>query len=154
MGHPFDAPYALVKGEGNGMAIRKLGYVVLTLKFEQERNKWVGTCVELGTSTYGRSLKQTFEALNALVVEHLDILEELGEREQFFQKWDIEFYEVQPQPTQVRKAVPDDDWVRFIRTALASHPRTLASHYGPFYQPGVFPITQGKSESRSVLVGA
>ena len=62
-----------------------VGHVVLTLAFEQEDNKWVGTCIELGTSTFSRTLRQTQDDLRKLVVEHLNLLEQHGERESFFQ---------------------------------------------------------------------
>lgn len=116
------------------------GYVVLTMKFDREGTKWVGTCVELGTSTFTTTLKKTIEELDNLVVEHLNVLEELGERERFFRKWGIAFHKTEPAPQKVKPSVPDVDWQRFIREALASHPRTAGPHYGPFYQPGIFPI--------------
>ena len=74
------------------------GYVMLTLVSAREGNKWVGTCEELSTSTYARTLKQCNRDLDALVVEHLDLLEEEGERERFFKRWGIEI-----QPTKAPK---------------------------------------------------
>ena len=47
-------------------------YVKLTLMFEREGNKWVATCLELGTSTYGRTLERVEESIRRLVIEHLD----------------------------------------------------------------------------------
>ena len=63
----------------------------LDLHFEFERygNKWVGTCVELSTSTYARSRRKTSEALHQLVLEHLNLLEESGERNRFFDEWGL-----------------------------------------------------------------
>ena len=52
--------------EGGIVAAREIGYVTLTLSFEREGNKWVGTCLELGTSTFTRTLKQTQIDLKAL----------------------------------------------------------------------------------------
>ncbi len=63
--------------------------VVLNYQFTREGNKWVGTCVELGTSTYARSRRKTEEALYELVLEHLNLLEESGERPRFFDEWGI-----------------------------------------------------------------
>ena len=54
--------------------------VILHYQFTREGNKWVGTCLELGTSTYARSKRKTEEALYELVLEHLNLLEESGER--------------------------------------------------------------------------
>ena len=69
---------------------RAVGHVVLTLAFEREGNKWVGTCIELGTSIFSRTLRQTQDDLRKLVVEHLNLLEQHGERESFFKQWDLE----------------------------------------------------------------
>ena len=69
---------------------RAVGHVVLTLAFEQEGNKWVGTCIELGTSIFSRTLRQTQDDLRKLVVEHLNLLGQYGERESFFKQWGIE----------------------------------------------------------------
>ena len=68
------------------------GYVILTLKYEREGNKWVGTCHELGTSTFARTLKRCQQELTELVSEHLDVLEQVGQRERFFRDWEIEVY--------------------------------------------------------------
>ncbi len=34
------------------------GYVILTLKYEREGNKWIGTCHELSTRTFARTLRR------------------------------------------------------------------------------------------------
>ncbi len=62
----------------------------LHFEFERYRSKWVGTCVELSTSTYARSRRKTSEALSELVLEHLNLLEESGERNRFFDEWNIQ----------------------------------------------------------------
>ena len=110
------------------MQRRVLGYVVVNLKFEQEGNKWVGTCVELGTSTYSRSLKRTQEDLGTLVLEHLDLLEGVGERERFFKEWGIEFHKVKPKTHNFRVPVMEPWGLR--QTSVP----------GPLFQPGVFPV--------------
>lgn len=58
--------------------------VALTLRFRRERRCWTGECVELGTATYGRTLRQTRDELVELVALHLVTLEAIGERERFF----------------------------------------------------------------------
>ncbi|MCI0440063.1 MAG: hypothetical protein L0177_13180 [Chloroflexi bacterium] len=68
------------------------GYVVLTLQFEKEGGKWIGTCLELGTSTFARTLRQSKAEIEELVSDHLDLLEESGERQRFFEKWGIEMH--------------------------------------------------------------
>ena len=75
----------------------QLGQVVLTFAFERgDNNNWVGTCLELGTSTYASSLHEVEEALHELVTEHLSLLEQYGERERFFREWGIELHQAEP----------------------------------------------------------
>ena len=59
----------------------------LTFDFEREGRLWVGTCRELSTSTYGRNRHKVHDALKELVIEHLNLLEESGERGRFFDEW-------------------------------------------------------------------
>ena len=102
------------------------GYVELTLRFEREGNKWVGTCLELGTSTYARTLERVSESIKALVIEHLDLLEESGERERFFTEHNITLHRAKPQPHEV--PVPNVE---------AS---SLHGGIGPLFQPSIFPM--------------
>ncbi len=114
------------------MAAKGLGYVILTLSFEQEDRNWVGTCMELGTSTFARTLKQTQAELRELVVEHLDLLEEAGERKKFFQKWGIEMHPTKAAPKQFTIRGSGDHWKRLFGPTV--DPK------GPFLRPGVFPV--------------
>ena len=57
------------------MESRLPGYVTLTFSFEQEGIEWVGTCLELGTSTFADTLEECQVALEDLVTDHLDVLE-------------------------------------------------------------------------------
>ena len=68
------------------------GYVTLTLSFEQEGSEWVGTCLELGTSTFADTLEECQVELEELVTDHLDVLEEVCERERFFEEWGIDIH--------------------------------------------------------------
>ena len=110
------------------------GYVELTFMFEREGNKWVGTCLELGTSTYDRTLERVEESLHQLVTEHLNLLEEAQERERFFQKHGIVYREVKP------------------RTRKQHHILIPALHKGSprrqFFQPSIFRVP---STSRRVV---
>lgn len=101
--------------------------VQLTLAFTREGTRWVGLCVELGTSTYDRSLEKCEVALRTLVAEHLNLLEEAGEREAFFEQWGIETTAVKP--TNIVLRAEAEDWSQAESAAL-----------GPFYQPGIFPL--------------
>ena len=66
-----------------------VGYVDLTLKYEFEEEQWVGVCLELSTSTFADTLEEVQNNLTQLVVEHLNLLEDAGERERFFEEHDI-----------------------------------------------------------------
>ena len=65
------------------------GYVRLTFQFEREGSDWVGTCVELGTSTFGRSRRRVQQDLTELVTEYINVLEEDGTRERIFRENNI-----------------------------------------------------------------
>lgn len=114
------------------MPTKTVGYVFLTLRFEREGSKWVGTCLELGTSTFHRALKRCEEELRDLVIEHLNVLEEAGERERFFQKWGIVFRRTKTTPHEVIIRGSGQDWDRLFEGAAAP--------YGPFLKPGRFPV--------------
>ena len=70
-----------------------MGYVQLTYRFEKEGTEWVGTCIELGTSTFGRSLKRVKRDLEQMVIEYLNVLEEDGTRERIFRENNISMQE-------------------------------------------------------------
>lgn len=102
-----------------------VGYVELTLQFEREGRMWVGTCRELGTSTYSESFDQVQNDLCKLVEEHLDLLGEAGERERFFEKHGIRFFPRKPKPHDIR--LPDTG-VDLLRQMV------------PLFQPRIFRI--------------
>ena len=101
------------------------GYVVLTLRFGREGKKWVGTCLELGTSTYARTLGQTEKSLDKLIIEHMNLLEEAGEREQFFQEWGIQVHKTRP------------DTPEFV---IRDRAPTLPEEEPAYYGPRTFPV--------------
>jgi len=72
------------------------GYISLTLEFHKEKRQWVGTCQELGTSTFNRSFQEVNKRLDELVILHLNTLERTGERERFFKENNIKIYSVRP----------------------------------------------------------
>ncbi len=67
---------------------------IFTLRYEREGDQWTGVCEELGTSTYGRDRSQLRVELAELVVHDLNSLEADGERERFFERHDIEVFNV------------------------------------------------------------
>ncbi|MDA0987660.1 MAG: hypothetical protein O2783_00690 [Chloroflexi bacterium] len=128
------------------MAIEEVvGYVQLTLQFEREGNKWVGTCTELSTSTFARTLKQCQEALSALVIEHLNCLEEEGERPAFFKKWNIEIHPTRTTPSTVTIRGVGADWNQLFRGGVENQ--------GPLFQPRLFSIGSGIERHDRELAG-
>ena len=73
------------------------GYIILTFEFGKEGRRWTAYCRELGTATFGRSLKEAESRLEEAVTLHLSTLEEVGEKERFFEEHSIEFYTVKPE---------------------------------------------------------
>ena len=55
-----------------------VGTIVLTLSFQQEEDQWVGTCVELGTSTHAFSLQEADEEVAEAIALQLNEVERLG----------------------------------------------------------------------------
>ena len=112
------------------------GYVELTLQYEREGGKWVGTCLELGTSTYGNSLDRVRKDLETLVPEHLNLLEEAGERERFFEEHGIQFHHVIPEPREVQLPTISVD--------------LLLKELAPIFQPRIFPVEEASKELATV----
>jgi predicted RNase H-like HicB family nuclease len=83
-------------------------YVHLTLRFHVEGAEWVGVCVELGTSTFAHTLAECRSELEELVTDHLEVLEDIGERERFFAEWDIETHPDPVPPAEFTIRCPDD----------------------------------------------
>ncbi|HEC87935.1 MAG TPA: hypothetical protein ENI52_01305 [Thermoplasmata archaeon] len=86
--------------------MKKSGYIVVTFSFYQEGKRWVAYCEELGTATFGDSLPEAQRKLSAAVLCHLNTLEDVGERERFFRKYGIKFYEHKPKQKERRITVP------------------------------------------------
>ncbi len=83
------------------------GSVVLTFRFWTEAGQWVVECVELGRSTFGRTLNRTHDELKELVLLHLTTLEAISERDHFFRKQGIRVY-VDAPPAEVQSSMPVD----------------------------------------------
>ncbi|MGH2584895.1 MAG: type II toxin-antitoxin system HicB family antitoxin [Dehalococcoidia bacterium] len=111
---------------------RPAGFVVLTFEFHKEGHLWVGRCIELGTATDGRSLEEVEDELAELVSLHLEALEDVGERDRFFQTHGITLYASDP-PKEVERRVPVSDRQKLldfraieVRTPNVSRDRDLA----------------------------
>lgn len=110
----------------------KTEYVVLTLQFERADGGWVGTCIELSTSTSGDTLDEVQEALHDLVTLHLNTLEEVGERRRFFAEHDIELRRGEPTLSVVLPGF-NLDLARLWASDLS---------HAPLYQPHPFPFPE------------
>ena len=120
------------------------GYVVLTLVFEREGRKWVGTCEEMGTSTYARTLAQCRRELEALVADHLNLLEEEGERENFFEKWGIAVYPIRLPRREFDIHVSAETGDRLLK-------RPDAPSSPPFLLSMSFPLPAGRRAPKQAL---
>ena len=81
------------------------GYIGVTFEFRKEGRRWVGSCKELGTATFGRSIPETSRKLEEAVLLHLNTLEDVGERKRFFREHSIKFYRAKPE-YEVRIPIP------------------------------------------------
>ena len=76
--------------------MQTLGYVILNYEFRKEGRRWTACCQELGTATFGRSLAEAEKRLEEATTLHLDTLEDVGERDRFFEEHNIAYYETRP----------------------------------------------------------
>jgi hypothetical protein len=97
--------------------------VILTLVFSREGDEWVGVCRELGTSTFDTDLNKAKDELCEMVLDHLNGLEEVGERKRFFREHRIRVYK--------RRQTTRPPAERKIRLPV-----------GSFGGPVLFPISQ------------
>jgi len=98
------------------------GYVVLTLEFHKEGKKWVAHCKELGTATYGYTLNDAEEKLKEAVSLHLNTLEDVGEREKFFKKHNIQYHSHKPTANvTITASVTGDIFVKPYALAMPQH---------------------------------
>ena len=85
---------------------KKVGYIIVTFRFQKKRRRWTAYCEELGTATFGRSLSEAQERLKEAVLLHLNTLEDVGERARFFRENKITFYHHKPKNTEVKVYAP------------------------------------------------
>jgi len=97
--------------------MRPLGYIRVIYVFREQKDRWTGKCIELGTATFGNSFEDVKEKLEEAVLCHLNTLEDLGERTRFFRKHKIRFYTRKPKIRERRLNVPYDPKV-FIQPRL------------------------------------
>lgn len=82
--------------------MKRKGYILLTIQFHQEKDKrWTAKCIELGTASFGNSLKDAEVRIKEAIDLHIVTLEEEGELEKFFVKHKIKFYHEKPKEARV-----------------------------------------------------
>ena len=101
--------------------MRYNGYIIVTVQFKKEGKKWVAVCNELGTSTFGRSLKEVKKRLNEAILLHLNTLDDVNERERFFKENKIIFYSSRPKTKSIPVSAPLDDNI-FVQSHLQPVP--------------------------------
>ena len=72
-----------------------VGTILLTEVVEQEGDQFAVQCPELGIASCGDSIEEAFANIREAIALHLNVLEELGDRERVFRERGIEIsYEV------------------------------------------------------------
>lgn len=97
------------------MASKLVGYLVLTLTYRKEGNRWTAHCDELGTATYARTLSLARKRLEEAVVCHLNTLEDVGERERFFKEHNLTFRSHKPRSTTLKVHTAGLDKQTFVQ---------------------------------------
>ena len=65
-------------------------YIVpLTLDFQEEEGKWVGVCLEIGTSAFADTLEELRKEIGNAVTLQLDEIERLGFLDEFLQDHNV-----------------------------------------------------------------
>ena len=97
------------------------GYVILTMRFFQEDDQWVGDCEELGVAHCGDSLDEARAGLEELLALTLNTMESVGERERFFAEHGIALHPAdRPTPMQKYRLLPDTHLVEPKRVPLGA----------------------------------
>jgi hypothetical protein len=68
------------------------GDLTLTLEFRNQGRKWTAHCKELGTATFGHSLRDAQERIIEAVSVQLNTLEDFGGLDKFFKKQHITYH--------------------------------------------------------------
>ena len=114
-------------------------YVPLTLSFEREGDVWVGICLEMGTSTFADTLEECQSELHEFVEENLNLLEEVGERDRFFQEWEIATQDTPAPPAQFTIRGSGESWERLFQDSDDA--------CAPFLTLRIFPIGYREGEA-------
>ena len=82
------------------------GLIVLTIKLDQDKDIWVGECLELGTATYASSVSELQEELVDAILLQLNEVERLGFIDEYLRDHQIK---ILPWPKTVA-GTPSDHW--------------------------------------------
>jgi predicted RNase H-like HicB family nuclease len=99
-------------------------FVVLTVSIQQDGDKWLARCIELGTSTFSNTFEGAREALDEAIELHLNTLEDVHECERFLKENGVIVYTNTPHPPTLRRKVDIEPGVfmtRNITKIPASH---------------------------------
>lgn len=102
------------------------GYIIVTMLFQKEGKRWTAKCLELGTATFGRTLKEAKKRIGEAITLHLNTLEDVNELERFFREHSILFYSTKPKPKSIPISVPLNENV-FAQPYLQPVPALHAS---------------------------
>lgn len=77
------------------------GYIILSFSLKKEGTQWTALCKELGTATCANTFEEAHKRIIEAVELHLNTLEEVGERERFFQQNKIRIYPHRPRKKEI-----------------------------------------------------
>ena len=81
------------------------GYVLLTLSVEEADGQYAAYCPELGVATCGDTEEEAFANLDDAITVHLNALEEVGAREEFFRERNITMRPTRTAPLKVSRTI-------------------------------------------------
>ena len=90
-----------------------VGYVILRFTYKKIDRRWRAYCEELGTATFGRTLPEAKDRIKEAVLLHLNTLDDVGERDRFFKKHNIELHHTRPRKTaKISVPISEDVYVQ------------------------------------------
>lgn len=81
-------------------------YMILTVQFQKEGGKWTAECLELGTATFGRTLKEAKKRIREAIQLQLNTLEDVNELERFCRENNIIIYSSKPKTKSIPISAP------------------------------------------------
>ena len=95
--------------------------------------------MELGTSTFADTLEECQSELLEFVEAHIDVLEEIGERDRFFQKWGITLRDTPVPPAHLTIRGSGDSWERLFQNSTDAG--------APFLTLRILPVGEREGEA-------